>query len=119
MGLARKVKRILRYCDDLRKKPWRGSKNPVAGHCYIASEALFHLMGGSASGWKPMFVRVQGMPHWYLQHRDGRVIDVTAEQFSCAVPRHLAKGKGFLTKNPSKRTQKLLERLWKTQKNSK
>ena len=25
--------------DDLRKKPWNGSKNKVAGHCYVASEA--------------------------------------------------------------------------------
>ena len=25
--------------DDLRRPPWRGSPNPLAGHCYVASEA--------------------------------------------------------------------------------
>lgn len=29
--------------DDLRKESWRGNKNKLAGHCYVASEAAFHL----------------------------------------------------------------------------
>lgn len=101
--------------DDLRKPQYRGRENCLAGHCYVASEALYHLLGGKKSGWKPMHVNHEGGPHWYLQHSlSGTIIDPTASQFTTPIPYENGRGKGFLTGDqPSKRTQVVLERVAK------
>jgi len=98
--------------DDLRSSRYRGQACSTAGHCYVASEAAYHAMGGSASGFTPQFVRHEGEPHWYLKHDEtGLIYDLTADQFGTPVPYELGKGKGFLTKEPSKRARVILERI--------
>lgn len=97
--------------DDLRKPKYQGHENPMTGHCYVASEALYHTLGGKDAGWKPMFIRHEGEPHWFIQNEQGIILDPTASQFSTPVPYEDAKGMGFLTRQPSKRAQVLLERL--------
>jgi hypothetical protein len=97
--------------DDLRRAPWQGSPNPLAGHCYVASEVYWHLNGGPSSGLVPQVIRHEGATHWFLRATDGRVIDLTADQFSTPVPYHLARGCGFLTKRPSKRAAIVIERI--------
>jgi hypothetical protein len=99
--------------DELRKPKYRGKTPASAGHCYVASEALYHLLGGSEAGWKPISVRHEGEPHWYLQNeRTGCRVDATEDQFCTAVP--AGRGKGFLTKHPSKRAQILMARVRKS-----
>lgn len=95
--------------DDLRRPPWRGSPDPLAGHCYVASEALYHL-GLREQGYRPMFIRHEGSPHWFLA-RGTEVVDATASQFRTPVPYSQAKGKGFLTREPSRRARILMSRL--------
>lgn len=98
--------------DDLRKKPYQGAANCMAGHCYVASEALYHILGAKEAGWTPMHVSHEGGPHWYLKNRhSGKVIDATADQFQTPVPYHLGKGKGFLTALPSKRANIVISRV--------
>lgn len=109
--LISKLESVVQDCDDLRLPPWRGSKNPLAGHCYIVSEIFYYILGGKSAGWKPMFVRVKNTPHWFLQHENGTILDPTESQFDCSIPRELARGKGFLTKELSKRARVLLDRL--------
>jgi hypothetical protein len=95
--------------DDLRRPPWRGSPNPLAGHCYVASEAAWHLLGAASSRWRPTFVKHRGVSHWYLENKDnGEILDITAGQFDEAPDYSSGIGKGFLTKNPSKRAAALL-----------
>lgn len=94
--------------DDLRRAPWRGSTNPVAGHCYVASEAMHHLTGGRL---RPRYVRHEGAPHWFLVDTDGTVVDPTADQFSTPVPYEQGRGIGFLTKQPSARARVVIERV--------
>lgn len=96
--------------DDLRRPPWRGSPCPLAGHCYVASEAAYHLLGGQASGWTPQFLTHEGSPHWYLR-RGEEVLDITEAQFRTPVPHHLGTGKGFLTRTPSRRAALLMQAL--------
>jgi hypothetical protein len=91
--------------DELRRPRYRGSINPVAGHCYVASEVEYHLRGG-----KPMFIRHEGEPHWFIL-RDDRVIDHTSSQFQTPVPYEKGIGKGFLTVLPSKRARIVMERM--------
>jgi hypothetical protein len=97
--------------DDLRRKPWKGSRNNLKGHCYVASEAFYHLVGGKEAGWTPMFVWCEGIPHWYLRFDSGAYLDITAGQFRRNVPYYKGIGKGFLTKKPSKRAQILIDRV--------
>ncbi len=91
--------------DDLLKPGYeRGA------HCYVASEALYHILGGKSAGLKPMNIKHEGVQHWFLLSITGVVIDPTADQFSAPVPYDRARGRGFLTKKPSKRAQVLIER---------
>ena len=109
---------------DLLKPEWRKiaemKKCGVAGHCYAASEALYHLLGGSAAGWVPQVLShsswplglSRGQTHWFLRNwRTGAVIDATADQFLPQVPPYgAAKGSGFLTRQPSKRASIIMDR---------
>lgn len=97
--------------DDLRKAPWKGNVDPLAGHCYIAAEALYHRCKDLGYEAKPMFIRHEGQPHWFIITDYLGVIDPTARQFMTPVPYEQAKGKGFLTKQPSKRALELMFRM--------
>jgi hypothetical protein len=97
--------------DELRRAPWRGSPNPLAGHCYVASEAVWHMSGGTESGLTPQVIRHEGATHWYLRRSDGEIIDPTASQFQTPVPYEQGRGCGFLTKAPSKRAQVVINRV--------
>lgn len=101
---------VLQLTDDLRRAPYKGAPNFLTGHCYVASEALYHLLGSTE--WVPCNIRHEGSPHWYLKNkRTGEILDPTAGQFRTEVPYNLGRGKGFLTKSPSARAKELLRRL--------
>jgi len=96
---------------DLRKVETPAEANPVAGHCYVASEALYHLLGGKESGLTPHSGKLgQGM-HWWLEDETGAVLDPTMDQLPEGYNYHAGRGRGFLTKTPSKRAQTLIERV--------
>jgi hypothetical protein len=101
--------------DHFSGNPWDW---PAAkrGNCYVTSEALFHLLGGKAAGWTPMSVRTDTDVHWFLKHSSGMILDATAAQFGGHLPDYTqARGRGFLTRRPSKRAAALMERmLWQT-----
>lgn len=105
--------RLLRaLTDDLRRAPWRGSPCHVAGHCYVASEAMWHALGGKDSGFTPAVIRHEGATHWFLRNaRTGDVLDLTADQFSSPVPYSRGRGCGFLTRSPSRRARIVLYRM--------
>ena len=98
------------------------------GNCYVTCEALYHLLGGGAAGYTPRTVHHEGSVHWYLVKRtlagfdydhDGSsrqrwcdiILDPTAAQFKTPPPYHLGRGRGFLTKAPSKRARALMQQL--------
>lgn len=110
MGIERDVARRIRAsirADNgrLLLPKFRGQSSPYAGYCYIASEAFVHSM---PRGYKPMFLRWEGAPHWFVLSPTGKVIDLTAEQFKTRPDYGKARGKGFLTKHPSRRARELL-----------
>jgi hypothetical protein len=96
--------------DELRRPEYRGDC-PVRGHCYVASEALFHLSGGKAAGWNVYRIRHEGTVHWFLRDPRGDVVDLTAGQFRQPVPYAQATHTGFLTLLPSKRAQIVIGRV--------
>ena len=91
--------------DGMRGIVWKGHRNRLAGHCYVASETLYHLVPGM----KPMHINHEGASHWFLIDADGDVHDLTASQFRTPVPYGDAIGKGFLTRKPSKRARLHME----------
>src|ERR1700739_1703310 len=74
--------------------------HPTEGHCAIAAEALFHLLGGKAAGWVPVVLprRVLGdNTHWWVENvQTGERLDPTAEQFGGkAIPERMGRRAGF------------------------
>lgn len=80
------------------------SKRKFIGHCYVASEALYHLLGGKAKGYRSVNLSKQLAPefgpHWWVESAGGEVIDVTAEQFDKPVPYGLGSYKAWITSLP-------------------
>lgn len=82
------------------------------GNCYVASEALYHILGGKRSEWTPQVMRMGSETHWFLRHRtSGLILDPSRKQFDKSPRYELARGTGFLTKTPSKRARKLMNAL--------
>jgi hypothetical protein len=101
---------------DLLSKGYRDrpAAHPTAGHCYVASEALYHALGGKAAGLTPQVGRdCLGGTHWWLRDSTGTVLDATAEQYTAqglVPPYATGRGAGFLTKDPSRRARELMQR---------
>lgn len=106
--LANQIKENL--TPDLLKARYRNNPRPYAGYCYVASEAYYHLRGGKEAGLTPMNCKWEGVSHWWIDD-NGEVVDITAEQFITPVDYSLGKGRGFLTKEPSKRAQEVIRRI--------
>lgn len=81
------------------------------GNCYAASEALYHLLGGRAAGWTPMQTRHEGDTHWFLRHASGLILDPTVSQFATTPDYTRARGRGFLTRQPSRRAAALMRSI--------
>jgi hypothetical protein len=99
---------------DLLKPEWlkRPRRNKFTGQCYVASEALYHMLGGPRSGYVPQVIRHEGGTHWYLKQREtARIQDLTAKQFRKPVPYSNGHSCGFLTRRPSKRAAILIARV--------
>jgi hypothetical protein len=105
------IQGALPECDDLRKAQYRGDANPVTGHCYVASEVLLCMLRNFNYVAKPMFIRHEGEPHWYLEVEGVGVVDPTVGQFSLTPNYADGRGKGFLTSSLSKRALTLVKRM--------
>jgi hypothetical protein len=92
---------------DLLHPSYRNHPHPLGGHCYVASESMYHLTGKTLL---PYFIKHEGSSHWFLKTPGGRVVDLTADQFSKPVPYDRAIRKGFLTKRPSRRARIIIAR---------
>lgn len=82
---------------------------PSWGCCYVAAEAVQALADERLT---PATVRVGMSVHWFLRAPDGRVVDPTWDQFELTPDYAAGRGRGFLTKEPSKRARKLLDRIF-------
>ncbi len=109
---------------ELLQKKYRGEnpENPLFGHCYVASEALYYLIRSLSFNdhlleYKPCRGRdSDNITHWWLQDNEGKILDPTAEQYTSQgkVPPYQKGRRGpFLTRIPSKRTLIVIERVKK------
>lgn len=88
----------------------------TTGHCYVATEAAFHILGGYDSDWGIRLIQrkhLQGETHWYLMNwKSSLIFDPTSEQFGHSyIPYERSTGGGFLTLQPSLRAVELIRRI--------
>jgi hypothetical protein len=104
------------------ESPWaRDCESDLGGACYALSEAYYHAVTDDRRDrLTPQQVSVEmsvdnvsyATSHWFLEHDDGTIIDLTAEQFrihDVRIPHHQARGRGFLTSDPSSAAQAILD----------
>lgn len=88
--LINKIQSVL--TPDLLRGMWKKDvvDHPTAGHCYIATEALYWMLGGPDGDYKPYVLTHKVFPegldrgetHWFLKNKkNGKILDPTAEQF--------------------------------------
>lgn len=95
--------------DDLRQKAYRGNPNIVSGHCYVASEVMYHLLGAE---WQSYHIKHEGLPHWFLKNKNtNEILDVTKDQFKTPVPYENGRRTPFMTKKLSKRGVEFKKRM--------
>lgn len=84
----KKIQSVL--TPDLLKGMWNKEfDNPLAGHCYAATEALYWILGGPQSDYKTYVLSHltwpegldEGETHWFLRNSKGEILDPTAGQF--------------------------------------
>ena len=106
---------------DLLRGQWRRkNNNTLKGHCYVATETLYYLLGDKSSGYKPCLLThtlwpeglKPGETHWFLR-KGNKILDPTAAQFTLVPTYSNGRGCGFLTKGPSKRTKTVIDRIVK------
>jgi len=108
---------------DLLKKKYRvtNKNNPMFGHCYVATETLYHLLKkyntDDYSNYKPCRGRDnKESVHWWLQDDQGNILDPTESQYiSKGLKPPYEKGRrgGFLTSKPSNRSKIVIKRVQK------
>jgi hypothetical protein len=100
------------------------------GCCYVAAEAVAALVGRdtvtpmTVAQWVKVHPRITGpkgiplcnqedrLTHWFLVDKlTGDILDPTEDQFETLPDYDKGVGRGFLTKNPSRRAREILSEL--------
>jgi hypothetical protein len=86
--------------------------HPLGGHCYVASEAIYYLLGGRKSGYMPASITHEGVKHFYLKHREtGSTLDLTGGQFRTPPDYKQGRGSAYRQSQPSKRAAIVIARV--------
>jgi hypothetical protein len=114
--------------EDLLKSEYREHNrvNQMFGHCYVATETLYHFLKQEYVIEKNFGVRQtdefsphhskdeNGITHWWLQDQMGNKLDLTVDQYLSQdrqPPYENSRKGAFLTKQPSRRSQELINRV--------
>jgi hypothetical protein len=96
---------------ELLPPEWQNHPHPMGGYCYVASEALYYLLGGSEAGLTVKRAPCEGGEHWWLEGRGDKLIDATADQFGDDFAYSEGVASTFLTPEPSPRAVKIIVRV--------
>lgn len=106
VGIVRSV-----LTPELLPPEWQNHPHPIGGYCYVASEALYYLLGGSEAGLTVKRAPCVGGEHWWLEGRGDKLIDATADQFEGDFDYSKGVASKFLTPEPSPRAVKIMLRV--------
>jgi len=102
--------------DELLKSKYKKlkNKNKYTGHCYVATETLYHLMDEKTRlEYCPAILKIGNDTHWFLKNKNnGNIIDLTKNQYCFKLDYSNARNAAFLTKIPSKRTLILINKIY-------
>jgi hypothetical protein len=122
---------------DLLSSKWvqlADPNNPVSGHCAIATECMYDILGGARAGYLPFVCSYHynaggtfipglsksgvNMTHWWLRRPKqsgrgrGEVYDVSVNQYKEPFKYYFGRPSGFMSPTPpSKRARILLSRI--------
>ena len=82
------------------------------GHCYVATEAAYHLFGRQAGYVSYVYKQADGTTHWWLCNEDtDDILDPTKPQLSHRFDYDQGHRRRFRTERPSKRAKELIRRV--------
>lgn len=71
--------------DELLKPKYKNRKvnHKYYGHCFHATHALYHLLGGEEKGYHIFkVIDEKNISHYWLENSNGEIIDPTVEQYT-------------------------------------
>lgn len=90
-----------KYLKHPYKEQWIPER-PTTGYCYVVSEVVYHFLAPKGS--KSYVLRTgKNATHWFIKQPNGKIIDLTSDQFDTPVDYEKGKAQAFLTKKISKR----------------
>lgn len=96
------------------KDQWTPER-PITGYCYVVAEVVYHYL--APEGCRPYVMKTSDSEtHWFLRCADGKVIDLTDDQFDEPVDYTQGKPQNFMTKEISNRGKILADLLGLTKK---
>lgn len=120
------VHKLIRYLQLPESREILSEKNKklyqsnfLAHHAYIASEFIYHVWG-KKHGFKPHYIKYDAfITHWFLKNPLSEdIIDITLGQYPTGIAEDIIYTghdtgvcTGFLTKEPSKRTKLVMQKL--------
>lgn len=92
------------------EKDWQDA---CKNHCYVATEAAYHLFGKNAGFVPYVYSHGDGTTHWWLAHVEtGAIVDPSGPQLrGKKFPYKNGRRATFLTKKPSRRAAELMRRV--------
>ncbi len=98
-----------KYLKPQYKDQWTPER-PTTGYCYVVAEVVYHYLAPKGS--RPYVMKTsENETHWFIKDREGRVIDLTADQFDEPVDYTKGKPQNFQTRDISKRGKMLAQLL--------
>ena len=92
------------------EKDWQDA---CKNHCYVATEAAYHLFGKKAGFVPYVYPHGDGTTHWWLVHQEtGAVLDPSGPQLKGKTSLYKGGRRAtFLTRKPSRRAVELMRRV--------
>ena len=94
----KRIQKFLRkpQAEQFLKPAFANGTHPYSGHCYVASQSLYHMLGGEEEGYSAYQMEHEGVSHWFLKNSKGRILDPTWRQFKTKPDYSQARRSAFL-----------------------
>ena len=99
-----------KYLKPQYKDQWTPER-PTTGYCYVVAEVVYHYLAPKGS--RPYVMKTsENETHWFIKDPEGRVIDLTEDQFEEPVDYTKGKPQNFRwTKEGISKRGKMLAQL--------